>query len=145
MSVPIWSPYLKANKGSWLSDNSLLLFVQPRPCYLSRQCHLCGHCHLCNQYNAIYADNATNADNDIYAIYATPIVHTMSFIQLTQCQLCIQCHLICQTMPIMRTMTFMQSIQCHFWSWHRKVLGGRKRAHIWHCCTIGIVNGIVWL
>ena len=96
MSIPIWSPYLKANKGSWLSDNSLLLFVQPRPCYLSRQCHLCRHC---NQYNAIYADNANCAYNPIYVIHTMPIVHTLPFVQphscclSKQCHLCIQCHL----------------------------------------------------
>ena len=65
----------------YLTIHSLLLFVQPRPCYLNRQCHLWSNCHLCIQYNAYYADNA------MYAICAMPIV------QFTQCQLCIQCRL----------------------------------------------------
>ena len=71
----------------YLTIHSLLLFVQPRPCYLNRQCHLWSNCHLCIQYNAYYADNAINADNAMYAICAMPIV------QFTQCQLCIQCRL----------------------------------------------------
>ena len=41
-----------------------------------------------------------------------PIVHTMPFMQFTQCQLCTQCHLSCNTMPNMHTMPFMQVIQC---------------------------------
>ena len=41
-----------------------------------------------------------------------PIVHTMPFMQLTQCQFCTQCHFSCNTMPNMHTMPFMQAIQC---------------------------------
>ena len=67
------------NKGGCLSDNSLLLFVQPS--------------HAVWVDNAIYADTAIYAINTMPFMQTMPLMQTMTFMPSMQRQLCIQCHL----------------------------------------------------